>query len=292
MTNLPTTKNVTKATLAKATSTKIEETPVVSDNNVELVETPVDRIPEGITKQAILKEMAQRYLNVFDEVSKYNEAVLAEKNSEWNASKVLERSKELASPEDASLINEKVKVARDAFEKLAADFAKARKSLIEVTANELGIKLSVVADRDSAIEGPLKEKRKFAMEIGTQLSKIAEFTNDAQASSDVVAFLAKYGMPLIGRDQVSSFGTDGSGSTPKYRVTVAVSKGDTLIESFDGFTKAGQNLTNPKFGYERGKALKADTLRDAWEKAGNSATTVVSPVEFDDNDLHFVITKK
>jgi hypothetical protein len=280
-----------KSTPAKSTNAP-KTTPDVVAPDTE--SKPVSRIPEVIANNNILRDFCQRYLDVYDEITEYNKAVLAERDSEWNAGKVLEKARELSRPTDKTkTANETVKAALENFESLVNELARARKNVLDITSKELGISLSAVADRDPAVEAPLKEKRKLAIEIANQLGMIAKITNDENASAAVTEFLSKVGMPAIGRDQVRSFTADGAGSTPKYRVSITVSKDDTVLLSEDGFTKTALALTKPTFGYERGKAPKSDVLRAAWEKAGNTPEkTVVSPVEFDDNGLHYVITKK
>lgn len=294
---------MTNPTAAKKTAasrvTEKNETPVVEEkisSETSVVDTPeaekeVNRIPETLADNPILSEFCKRYLDVLDEIAKYNEEVLAEKDAEWNPSKVLEKSKELANPTDANVpANADIKAARDEWEKIVGQAALARKKVIETTAKALGITLTVTTERDAETEEGLKQKRKLAVAIGTQLSTIAEMTTDKDASAAVTTFFEKNPLPAIGRDQVRSFGSDGK-STPKYRVHITVSDKDGNVKvSEDGFTKTA--LALPKY-YERGKALKSETLRKAWEAAGNTPEkTLVDPVEFDDNDLHFVIKKK
>lgn len=289
----PATKNAAKTTDVKSAETP-ETVPndVVSDNTV--AEKEVNRIPDYLASNSILEDFCKRYLGVLDEISEYNKAVLAEKSSEWNAHKVFEKARELARPTDKNVKpNDEIKKALETYENLITETAKARKAALDATSKELGITLSATAERNPELEAPLKEKRKLANTIGTQLSQIATMTSDAEATAAVTEFLAKNPLPAIGRDQVSTFGTDGTTSTPKYRVKVTITNKDGVeILNEDGFTKTALALTKPVFGYERGEAPKADKLREAWEKAGNSATNVVSPVEFDDNNLHFTITKK
>lgn len=275
-----------KSTPAKATAEKPEnvETPEV----VETQEKP--RIPEALSNNSILAEFCRQYLAVFDEISEYNKEVLAERDAEWNAGKVLEKARELGRPADANTpANQDIKNALEAWEKLVNETARARKSVLDTTSKVLGITLSATSERNPETEAPLKEKRKIAFEIGTQLSNIAKMTTDENASAAVVEFLANSPLPAVGRDQTRNFG-DNEKATPKYRVNVTVSKdGNKLIDEA-GFTKAALALT--KY-YERGKSPKADKLRGMWESAGNSPEkTVTSPVEFQDNGLHYVITKK
>jgi O6-methylguanine-DNA--protein-cysteine methyltransferase len=205
----------------------------------------------------------------------------------------LEKAREFARPTDKNVAPKSdIKKALEAYEKLVNEVARARKEILDVTSKELGITLSATADRNPELEAPLKEKRKIAIEIGTQLSMIAKMTSNEQASAAVTEFLSENPLPAIGRDQTRTFGNDGK-ATPKYRVTVEIKKGDAVLLSEDGFTKTALALTKPTFGYERGKSLKSEDLRKAWEAAGNtSEKTVKSPVEFEDNGLTFVITKK
>jgi len=254
---------------------------------------PDTRIPNLLSKNSILGDFCQRYIDVFDEITEYNKEVLAERDSEWNAGKVLEKARELARPTDKNVApNDEIKSAIEAYENAVNALAQARKSVLDRTSKELGITLSATADRNPEIEAPLKEKRKVAIEIGTQLSMIAKMTSDENASEAVTTFLSENALPAIGRDQTRTFGNDGK-STPKYRVHVKVTKDGQEVVSEDGFTKAALALTKPVLGYERGKAPKSDVLREVWEKAGNTGEKTVAPtVEFDDNGLHFVITKK
>jgi hypothetical protein len=250
-----------------------------------------ERIPEAFSKNSILKDFCAQYLKVFDEISNYNREVLAEKDSEWNAGKVLEKAREFARPTEKGVEpKQDIKKAIEAYENAVNALAQARRSVLDITSKELGITLSATADRNPELEAPLKERRKLAIEIGTQLNMIAKLTTDEAASAAATKFLDQNPLPAIGRDQARSFG-DSEKATPKYRVHVVVKDKDgaTKVEE-DGFTKTALALT--KF-YERGKALKSDDLREAWEKAGNSPDkTVTNPVEFTDNDLHFVISKK
>jgi hypothetical protein len=286
-------KTATKSAPAKATPAKVEPTNTVAEDKVavETETTETNRVPEVLSSNSILADFCKRYLDVLDEIADYNKAVLAERDSEWTAAKVMEKAREFGRPTDANVKpKDNVKSALDKFENLVTELAKARKALLDVTSSELGITLSATAERNPELEAPLKEKRKFAVEIGSQLSMIAKMTTDENASTAVEEFLGKNPLPAIGRDQARTFGTDGK-STPKYRVTVKVyDKDGTEKLSEDGFTKTALALTKL---YERGKAPKSDALREVWEKAGNTSDkTVQSPVEFTDNDLRFVITKK
>lgn len=272
-----------KTTPAKATPAKSEET----------VEETKSRIPDLLNANPILAEFCKRYLEVFDEISKYNKDVLAEKDSEWNAVKVMEQARKFASPENAEDQDKEIKDALDELEKAESARLLARKNVLDKTAKKLGITLSATTERNPETEAPLKEKRKIAVEIGSQLSTIAGLTSDANASKAVTEFLDANPLPAVGRDQTRSFGTGDGKATPKYRVKIEILKDGETILSEDGFTKTALALTKPVFGYERGKAPKSDDLRKAWENAGNTPeNTVKTPVEFDDNGLHYVITKK
>jgi hypothetical protein len=248
------------------------------------------RIPTALAKNSILADFCRQYLNVVDEIAEYNKEVLAERDSEWNASKVLEKARSLGRPEDGSDGNADIKTALENYESAVTALALARRSVLDVTSGVLGINLSAVSERNPETEGPLKDKRKLANEIGTQLSMIAKMTTDERASSSVNEFLEANPLPAVGRDQARTFGGDEK-ATPKYRVNVVVTNKDgQTVVSEAGFTKAALALTKH---YERGQAPKSDALRSAWEKAGNTSdNTVVNPVEFDDNELHFTISKK
>lgn len=255
------------------------------------VESEKPRIPEFLANNSILSEFCVKYLQYVDEITEYNKAVLADKDSEWNPTKVMTKAKDLANPEDANVKPiADIKSVYDEYEKALTAFNLARKAVIEKTTAHLGISLSATSERNPEIEGPLKEKRKTANLLGEQLSQIAGMTQDAKAKEAVTEFLANNPLPAIGRDQVRSFGNDGK-STPKYRVHVAITDKDGKeIVSEDGFTKA--KLAVAKY-YERGKGITAETLREVWEKAGNTPEkTVTDPVEFEDNELKFKITKK
>lgn len=286
---------MTTPTANKSTSkvSPVTEKAENSTPDVKDVEgTPKSRIPEALAASPILGEICSRYLEAVDEITKYNREVLADKDAEWNVQKVLDKARTLARPtEKGAKANTKIKSALESWEKLIDQVTLAKKAVVEATAEELGIKLSATAERNPELEIPLKEKRKLANEIGSQLSMMAEFTNDANAKTTVTQFLEQNPLPAIGRDQVRTFGNDG-GTTPKYRVTIEVKKDDEVLLTEKGFTKTALALTKPAFGYERGKAPKSEDFRKAWEAAGNTPDkTVQSPVEFDDNGLHFTITK-
>lgn len=286
----------TPTTAKKSTpaTTKSEVKPdVKAPENTEVAEVK-ERIPAALAANPILAEFCNQFLSVFDEITAYNKQVLAEKDSEWNIPKVLEKARELGRPTDKNVkANENIAKALTAWEDLVNAVNVAKRNVLDATSKELGITLSTTAERNSETEAPMKERRRFAIEIGTQLGTIAKMTTNEAASDAVTTFLAENPLPAIGRDQARTFGADEK-STPKYRVNVVVTNkdGEKVVDEA-GFTKAALALTKPAVGYERGKAPKSDTLREAWEKAGNSAeTTVTNPVEFDDNNLHFVISKK
>lgn len=248
------------------------------------------RIPSALARNSILADFCRQYLTVVDEIAEYNSEVLAERSSEWNASKVMERARALGRPEDGSEGNADIKAALETYESAVTALALARRNALNVTSSILGITLSAVSERNPETEGPLKDKRKLANEIGTQLSMIAKMTTDEKASSSVNDFLEANPLPAVGRDQARTFGGDEK-ATPKYRVNVVVTNkdGETVVNEA-GFTKAALALTKH---YARGEAPKSDALRSVWEKAGNTTeNTVVNPVEFDDNELHFTISKK
>lgn len=251
------------------------------------------RIPATLSKNPIFKEFCNKYLETLDQIAEYNREVLADKDSEWNAGKVLEKAREFARPTDKSKeVNKEILAAIEKHEAAINAASLARKAVLDLTSKELGISLSATAERNAEIEAPLKEKRKDALVLGQQLSKIAEMTSDETVTGAITAFLKEFELPAVGRNQTTSFGNDGT-STPKYRVSVEITKDGNVLMSGEGFSKTAINLSKPVFGYERGKAPKADDLRAAWETAGNSAEeTKVNPVEFDDNGLHFKITKK
>lgn len=257
------------------------------------VENEMDpRIPEKLATESILASFCVRYLETFDKITEYNKAVLAEKDAEWSPGKVLEKARELAKPTDTTHEhNAEIKKALDDWERAQTALNLARKAVIEKTAAELGIEMSVTAVRDADAEAPLKEERKIALDIGKTMDTISQMTTDVSASESVKEFLAANPLPAVGRDQSFTFGSDGS-STPKYRVQVVVIRmsDDAKVVDESGFTKA--SLALAKF-YERGKGIKATTLREVWEKAGNTGDkTVQDNVTFEDNGLRFTITKK
>jgi hypothetical protein len=273
-----------KSAPKSATNKAVTETANVAGPKVD------ERIPESLSNNPILADFCKQYLAVVDEISDYNKAVLAEKSSEWTTVKVLEKAREFGSPDDATQVKPEVKSALDKWQDLVAQTAKARKAVLDATSKELGITLSATAERDPEIEGPLKDKRKLASELGNQLSYIAKLTTDSAAGDSVTKFLNDSPLPAIGRDQTRSFGTDEK-ATPKYRVTVEVTNKDgEVVVSEAGFTKAA--LALPKY-FERGQSPKSDHLRKLWENAGNTPeNTVQNPVVNEYQGYTFTITKK
>lgn len=288
--------NENKDNTTEAVSPETVSDSVVPSDNAVSEDTATEekpRIPEALAGNPILAEFCKQYLEIVDEIAAYNKVVLAEKDSEWNGTKVLSKAKEFATEEDQEKVKPEIKSAFDKYEAALDAVNKARKAVIDVTAKELGINLSSVVERDKEAEGPLKDKRSRAVEIGKQLSGLAELTTDKNASSAVEEFLKSAPLPAVGRDQTRSFTDGGTGSTPKYRLKVEVIKDGNVLLSEDGITKATLKLTQPVFGYDRGKALKPEDLRKAWEAVGNTPEkTVQERVEFVDNGLTFVMTKK
>ncbi len=283
--------------------TVVEETVVVEDNPTEVSETENENVsfveeetvpeyPEAFAENPLVLSIAQKYKGIVNEISEYNKKVLAEKDSEWNASKLLKKALEMASPEDANDINENVKTAHAEFERIAAEYANARQNLISVTANELGVSLSTVAEqRDEAAEAPLKEKRATAVTIVKQLQAMTEVYNDDNFKNAVATFLSNNGLPAIGRDQVRSFNESGTAGTPKYRVSITITNkdGEVLMDG-EGFSKTAIALSKPVFGYERGKKPSSDTLRETWEKLGGPNSS--EDISFEDNELTYTVHKK
>lgn len=262
----------------------------VVENNDAVVEEEKPRIPDVLSENPILAEFCKQMLQIIDEISTYNKDILAERDAEWNPTKLIAKARELGHPEDANVkANDEIAKAIDVWEELITQAATAKKKVLELTAKELGVTLTTTVERNAEAEAPLRDKRKIAIEIGKQLSGLAEMTQNKAASEGVTSFLAANPVPAIGRDQVRSFGDSGK-STPKYRVHVEVTRNGEVVISEDGFTKTG--LALPKFS-ERGKALKAEDLRKAWESAGNTPeNTVTDPVQFTHENLTFTITKK
>lgn len=248
------------------------------------------RISSVLSRNPLLADFCRQYMEIFDTVSAYNKEVLAEKTSEWNTSKVLEKARQFASPENAEETKPEIKEAWNSWESAVQAMNLAKRNVLELTAKELGITLSSSGERDPEVEGPLKEKRKLAFEIGMQLKSMLGIIQDDKLKGAISDFLENNPLPAVGRDQARSFGNEGP-ATPKFRVHVSVFDADGNEKvSADGFSKAALEL--PKF-YPKGEAIKADKLRAAWMAAGNTTeNTVTNPVEFSDNDLRFVITKK
>lgn len=252
------------------------------------------RIPEQLTANNLLAEFCRMYLATADEIAAYNKEVLQERTDGWTNAKVLEKAKSLGNPDDANVEpNEEIAHYLNAYEEALTKFNFARKELLNVTADHLGITLTATNERDAAVEAPLKEKRNQATQIALQLGNIANMTNDTVTKEAVKEFLESCPLPMVGRDQVRNFNSETT-TIPRYRVDVIVTKDGVELLNTQGFSKAAQALSNSKFGYERGKSLDADTLRQAWEKAGNSANNpyAVPVVEFKDNGLDFKISKR
>jgi hypothetical protein len=248
------------------------------------------RISEVVYENAILVDFFKQYLTRADAIAAYNKDVLAEKSSDWTSGKVLAEARKFAVPENAADADPEIKSVYEAWERIATELSKARAAVVNATAKKMGITLSSTAERNSETEGPLKEQRKFAHEIGSQLEMMKKVLSNPELSTAIEEFLKDNPLPLVGRDQAHTFGTDEK-STPKYRVTVTVyDKDENVVVTADGFTKAVQGVAKL---YPRGEGIKSDALRAVWEKAGNSTEKTVAPtVDFTDNDLHYVITKK
>lgn len=289
------TTRTSKATPAKeiAVPEEIKSELVPDDVVTEEVEKP--RIPELLSGNPIFNNFCERYLATLDKIAEYNKEVFAEKDAEWNPTKVIGKAREFASPDDATKVKPEIKKALDAWETAVAEAMKLRKTVLDVTSKELGITLSNTSERNPETEAPLKEERKIAHTIGDQLNTMGSISNDINFNAAVALFLTDNPLPQVGRDQVSTFG-ESAKATPKYRVKVTVKNKDgEEVVSEDGFTKASHALTKlpAAIAYERGKALKSDDLRTAWEKAGNNAEKTVTPVvEFTDNGLLYTLTKK
>lgn len=254
--------------------------------------TGENRIPKLLAEQAIFKEFLSRYLSNYDEIVDYNEQVLKEKNSEWNSYKILDKAREMARPTDGKSANETIKDALTAWEKLASEVNAAKQNLIQVAAKELGIEYSSGQERDPEKEAPLREKHKTNINIGKQLKEMTKLTVDPKLRDELTDFLKKYEMPAVGRNQTHNFLAEEGDKTPKYRLRITASREETGEELFteDGITKAV--AATAKF-YDRGKGLKADIFRKAWESAGNSAgNTVQNTVSFTDNGLIFTLSQK
>lgn len=281
------------------------ETPVVEEPVADVVETPAveeeqpkSRIPDVLAQQAMLNSICEKYLGFVDEIAAYNKEVLAAKSSEWNSTKVLERARAMGRPTTPGTEPDAdVAKALSEWEDLVNQMNLAKRKVVDITANKLGISLTVTAERDTTIEAPLKEKRGIAQQIGKQLAVMADMFGDQASINAIKEFLAANELPQVGRDASTSF-TEGGKPTPKYRVTVEVKKGENALGTFDGFTKTAIQLSKPEYGYARGKSLDAETLRKVWENAGNSPeNTVQNPVVFEDDSvdgeaLTYTITKK
>lgn len=289
------------ATAKVTTVTDNKSDDVVENNETEIQETENTETSENdaliaqLSSNPILADFTKKYLAVYNEIAEYNREVLAAKDSEWNVGKVMAKANEFAKPEPNSGVkaDEEIASLMKSYEELLIQAARAKKSVVDATAKKLGITLSATSERDPVREEELKNKRSVGIVLGKRLNDIAEMFSDKEMSSAIEKFLTQNPLPAVGRQSSHSFtGNDGK-ATPKYRVKVEVYKGDEKLEEFDGFSKAALSLSNSKFGYERGKSLKADAFRNAWEAAGNSSEkTTQSVVEFTDNGLKFVLTKK
>jgi hypothetical protein len=286
---------------AKVTTVTDKSDDIVEEKEIETPETEVTEVSENdkliaqLSSNPILADFTKKYLDVHGEISQYNAEVLAAKDSEWNPGKVMTKATEFAKPEPNSGVkaDEEILSLMQSYEKLLIEVARAKKSVVDATAKKLGITLSATAERDPVKEEALKEKRSVGVVLGKRLNDIAEMFSDKEMSDAIAKFLTNNPLPAVGRQSSMSFAGNEGKATPKYRVKVEVYKGDEKLDEFDGFSKTALSLSNSKFGYERGKALKADKFREAWEAPGNnSEKTVQSTVEFTDNGLRFVLTKK
>lgn len=288
-----TTPTAAKKTAAKKEETKPETVETVPNDAVvqeEVKEEVKPRIPEVLNANPIIVEFANQYLKWADDIAAYNKEVLAEKTSDWNGHKVLEKAREFARPTDKSEPDAEILDVLKKYEAAQDAYNLARRTVLDAAAKKLGITLSNTTERDPNREAPLKEGRKTANVIGQQLKSFAEMTRDEATTNAVITFLEANPLPMVGRDQTYSF-TDNAKGTPKYRVHISVTNADgDEVVSEDGFTKAAAALTKH---YERGQSPKTDTLREMWEKAGNTPSeTKVDPVEFTDNNLTYKISKK
>lgn len=270
-------------------------TDVVETEETEITETETSRVPDVLASNPILADFANKYLEVVDLISEYNEGVLKAAKSEWTNAKLSEEGKKLARPDDPKVKpHAELKKFLVAMENAQEALNFARKDFFDAVANELGVVRDNVVERDLEKEADLKNKRTTATVIGTQLGQIASLTSDASAASAVSEFLKANELPAVGRNSSTSFGGEGgSKGAPRYRVSVKVEKnGVTLLDKGEGFTKTAAMLSKPEFGYERGKSLKAEDLRGAWEKAGNSGDNpkAVPEVVFEDNGLTYTLT--
>jgi hypothetical protein len=275
-----------------ATKTKTDET------ETEIVETEVTEvspIPVYLNDNKMLLEFCNRYLAGAVEIADYNTSVLKKTDNEWTQSKILAKAKELGRPEDASIEpNAAIREALVKYENIVEEFAVIKKALLETTATELGISLSNAgAERNMETETALKEKRKLTLTIATTLKTMAEMSMDSQLKDAITEFLENNPLPVVGREQVSTFVGNDAKPTPRYRVKVEVIKDGHVVLTEDGFTKAALALGKPIFGYPKNGSPNAHKLREVWEAAGNATGNTVKPVvEFEDNGLHFILTQK
>lgn len=269
----------------------MEDTSSVEETVSPVEETETETVPELLNSNPIFAAMCSRYLDIAKSLAEYNASVLSEKDSEYSPRNLINKAQELGNPTDANVkANEAIKTALNEWEELVIKARQARANLIEVTAKELGIAAPTTVERDPEVEAKLRDDRKTAFEIGTQLKMIVGFTNDQNTTDVVMNFLEQNPLPAVGRDQSRNFAAEAV-NTPKYRVTVTAvnGNGDEVVRE-SGFSKAAQALS--KF-YDRGQGIKPDALRTVWESAGNTPEkTVQDSVTTEDNGLTITITKK
>jgi hypothetical protein len=267
---------------------------IVKETEITETEEVKSRIPSSLDDNPILVDFCNRYLEVADEIAKYNEEVLKKSDNEWTRPKLLEEAKKLGRPDDMKNSNPTILEALKQYENAVEQLSIVRDSLYGTVANELGITLSATTgERDPEKEAPLKEKRKLAVSLGSTLNMMAEMSSDKDTTHAVTEFLVTNPLPIVGREQSRSFSGEDNKPTPRYRVKVTVSKDGNVLGEYDGFTKTALALSAPTFNYPRGESPKADKFRQAWEAAGNTTcNTVKSTVEFEDNGLHYILTQK
>lgn len=279
------------------TETEVVESVEKSAEEIEAAkQAEIAEMYEQLNANPILIDFCNKYTATYNEIKEYNDSVLAAKNAEWTPAKVLAKAKEYGKPEEGVKGIEEITDLYDLYLGALEDFNDARKKLLDRTAQELGISLTATSEKDPVKEEKLKEDRKIAVVLGEQLSTIAKMISDENISAAVTKFLLTYPLPSVGREQAHSFGVSADGekrATPKYRLNIKVYKDGTEILNADGITNAKLKLTQPVFGYDRGKAPSADKLRDMWESTGNSPDkTVHNSVEVEDNGLKYVLTKR
>jgi hypothetical protein len=281
--------------MSTKTATKATENTETVSEEVVTEEKEVSPIPAALNSNPILVSFCQQYLDVIAPITEYNNSIFKKSNSEWDRHKLLAEAKKLGSPMDA---NEEavpaIKEAFEVYENVLASLAVVRADLVNITAKHLGVSLETLGgERDETKEADLKEKRKFAFGLGETLKQMALYSADKASSEAVNKFLKNNELPAVGRQQTTSFTTESTTATPKYRVKVTVAKEGHTIGEFDGFSKTAIAMTGAAYGYPKGEALKADKLRQAWEAAGNGPSSTVNPtVEFEDNGLTFTLTQK